>query len=117
MAEAEDQEITGALAKLAEQDAEAASDAEAALEWIAGEQGLRLVTQERIQTFCWYELPMKWLTTLDHKVRVAGAVARALDLLGLPRYAAICRSDATRGILGAYEASTEEGKARLPPRR
>src|SRR5260221_4393032 len=64
MAEAEDQEITGALAKLAEQDAEAASDAEAALEWIAGEQGLRLVTQERIQTFCWYELPMKWLTTL-----------------------------------------------------
>ena len=111
MAEAEDQEITGALAKLAEQDAEAASDAEAALEWIAGEQGLRLVTQERIQTFCWYALPMKWLTTLDHKVRVAGAVARTLDLLGLPRYAAICRSDATRGILGAYEASTEEGKA------
>jgi hypothetical protein len=111
MAEAEDQEITGALAKLAEQDAEAASDAEAALEWIAWEQRLSLVTQERIQTFCWYELPMKWLTTLDHKVRVAGAVARALDLLGLPRYAAICRSDATRGILGAYEASTEEGKA------
>src|SRR5258708_4055483 len=64
MAEAEDQGITGALAKLAEQDAEAVSDAEAALEWIAGEQGLRLVTQERIQTFCWYELPMKWLTTL-----------------------------------------------------
>jgi hypothetical protein len=111
MAEAEDREITAALATLAAQDAGAADDARAALEWIAGEQGLSLVTQERIQTFCWYELPVKWPTGLDHKVRVAGALARALDLLGLPRYAAICWSDTTRGILDAYEASLEKGKA------
>ena len=111
MAEAEDQEITAALAKLAAQDAGAADDARSALEWIAGEQGLRLVTQERIQAFCWYELPVKWLTSLDDKVRVTGALARALDLLGLPRYAAICRSDTTRAILDAYEASTQKGKA------
>ncbi|HEV2243034.1 MAG TPA: hypothetical protein VGR98_18475, partial [Streptosporangiaceae bacterium] len=103
MAEAEDREITAALATLAAQDAGAADDARAALEWIAGEQGLSLVTQERIQTFCWYELPVKWPTGLDDKVRVAGALARALDLLGLPRYAAICWSDTTRGILDAYE--------------
>jgi hypothetical protein len=56
VAEAEDGEITAALAKLAAQDAGAADDAQAALEWIVGEQGLRLVTQERIQAFCWYEL-------------------------------------------------------------
>jgi hypothetical protein len=111
MAEAEDQEITATLAKLAAQDAGAADDAGAALKWIAGEQGLRLVTQERIQTFCWYELPVKWLTSLDDKVRITGALARALDLLGLPRYAAICRSDTTRSILDAYEASIEKGKA------
>jgi hypothetical protein len=111
MAEAEEQEITAALAKLAARDAGAADDARAALEWIAGEQGLRLVTQERIQTFCWYELSVKWLTSLDDKVRVTGALAWALDLLGLPRYAAICRSDTTRGILDAHEASIEEGKA------
>ena len=75
MAETEDQEITAALAGLAEQDAGAADDAGAALEWIAADQGLRLVTQERIQTFCWYELPVKWLTSLDHKVRITRAVS------------------------------------------
>jgi hypothetical protein len=111
MAETEDQEITAALAGLAEQDAGAADDAGAALEWIAADQGLRLVTQERIQTFCWYELPVKWLTSLDHKVRITRALARALDLLGLPRYAVICRSDTTREILNAYETSIEKGKA------
>jgi len=111
MAEAEDQEITAALAKLAVEDTGVADDAQAALDWIAGEQGLRLVTQERIQTFCWYELPVKWLTSLDDKVQVTGALARALDLLGLPRYAAICRSDTTREILDAYEVSIEQGKA------
>jgi hypothetical protein len=117
MAEDGGREITAALAKLAAQDAGAAGDAGAALEWIAGEQDLRLVTQERIQTFCWHELPVKWMTSLDDKVGVAGALARALDLLNLPRYAAICRPDTTRGILGAYEASTEKGKPRsaTPP--
>jgi hypothetical protein len=57
MAEDENQEIVTALAKLAEENAGAADDAGAALEWIAGDQGLALVTQERVQNFCWYELP------------------------------------------------------------
>ncbi len=39
-------EIAAALAKLAEQDAAAADDAQAALEWIAGDQGLALITRE-----------------------------------------------------------------------
>jgi hypothetical protein len=81
---AEDQEIKAALTKPWAQDAGAADDAQAALEWIAGELGLRLVTQERTRTFCCYDLPVKWLTSLDDKVRVTGALARALDLLGLP---------------------------------
>ncbi len=51
-------EIAAALAKLAEQDAAAADDAQAALEWIAGDQGLALITQESIQNFCWYQLPV-----------------------------------------------------------
>ena len=54
-------EIAAALAKLAEQDAAAADDAQAALEWIAGDQGLALITQESIQNFCLYQLPVKWL--------------------------------------------------------
>ncbi len=53
MTEDEDQEIVAALAKLAGQDAAAADDARAALEWIAGEQDLAFITQARIQNFCW----------------------------------------------------------------
>jgi hypothetical protein len=111
MAKAGDQEITAALGRLAAQDADVADDAGAALEWIAGGQGLNLVSQERIQTFCWYELPVKWLTSVDDTVRIAEALAQALDLLGLPRYAMICRSDKAHEILNAYETSIEKGKA------
>jgi hypothetical protein len=39
------------------------------------------------------------------------ALAQALDLLQLPRYAAICRSGTTREILAAYETGTAHGKA------
>ena len=99
-------EIAAALAKLAEQDAAAADDAQAALEWIAGDQGLALITQESIQNFCWYQLPVKWLISLTDKLRVAGALAQALDLLQLPRYAAICRSGTTREILPGILGST-----------
>ena len=54
---------------------------------------------------------MKWLVDLDDKLRVVAALARALDLLQLPRYAAICRSGTTREILTAYETSIAHGKA------
>jgi hypothetical protein len=107
----EDPEIAAALTTLAGQDVAAADDARAALEWIAGEQGLAFITQERIQNFCWYELPVKWLTDLDEKIMITAALAQALDLLQLPRYAAICRSRTTREVLTAYETSTAHGKA------
>jgi hypothetical protein len=111
MADDEDPEIAPVMAKLAAQDAAAAEDARAALEWIAGDQGLALITQQRIQNFCWYDLPVKWLVDLDDKLRVVAALAQALDLLQLPRYAAICRSGTTREILNAYETSIAHGKA------
>ena len=96
MAEDEDPQIAAVLAKLAGQDAAAAEDARAALEWIAGDQDLVFITQQRIQNFCWYDLPVKWLIDLDDKLRVVAALAQALDLLQLPRYAAVCRSGTTR---------------------
>jgi hypothetical protein len=111
MAGDEDLQIAAALAKLAEQDAAVAEDARAALEWVAGEQGRAFITQERIQVFCWYELPVKWFVDLDEKLRFVSALADALDLLQLPRYAAICRSATTREILNAYEVSTAHGHA------
>jgi hypothetical protein len=111
MAEGESREVAAALAELAEKDAAAVDDARAALEWIGADQGLALITQERVQDFCWYELPVKWLIGLDDKLRVAGALSQAFDLLQLPRYAAICRSQTTREILGAYDTSIRLGKA------
>jgi len=111
MAENENPFIAVVLAKLEQEDVAAAEDAGAALEWIAGDQGLAFITQQRIQNFCWYELPVKWFIDLEGKLRVAEALARTLDLLKLPRYAAVCRSQTTREILTAYEISTAQGKA------
>jgi len=101
--DAQDPIITAALATLRAEDPSAADDAEAALEWVAGENGLAFITQERIQYYLWYSLPLKWMTDLDHKLAIVAALGRALDLLGLPRYADICRSDTTSDILRAYE--------------
>src|SRR5712692_452194 len=106
----EDALIAEALATLEAEDRPAADDARAALEWLAGEQGLALITQERLQTFLWYDLPMKWMTDMDDKLATVEALGRALDLLGLSRYSAICRSGATGEILRAYEGSIEDGK-------
>jgi hypothetical protein len=111
MAEGESPEVAAALAELAKKDAAAADDARAALEWIGGDQSLAIITQERVQDFCWYELPVKWLIGLDEKLRVTRGLAQAFDLLQLPRYAAICRSQTTCEILGAYETSMRLGKA------
>jgi len=109
--EDEDPQIAAVLAKLAGQDAAAGEDARAALEWIAGDQGPAFITQQRVQNFCWYDLPVKWLDDLDDKLRIAAALARALDLLQLPRYAAVCRSETTREVLDAYETGPANGKA------
>lgn len=105
----QDPVVVAALAELRTDDPSAARDAEAAIGSIAGENGPEAITQEVIQHFLWYSLPLKWLTELDHKLAVAAALARALDLLGLPRYAEICRSETTRTILRAYERSDAEG--------
>jgi hypothetical protein len=104
-------EIAAALEKLAQDDTAAAGAAEPALCWLAGAVGLAALTQERVQSFCWYQLPMKWVTSLDDKLGVAAALARALDLLQLPRYAEICRSETTSAVIQAYEISPERGKA------
>lgn len=106
----EDPLIVEALAKLRIEDADAARDAEAAIEWLTAGDGPGTLTQERIQTFLWYGLPMKWLTDTDHHRQVAAALGRAFDLLGLPRYAELCRSAATAEVLDAYERSDADGK-------
>jgi hypothetical protein len=111
VADEEHPEIGTALALLAVEDPAAADDAQAALEWIAGDHGPGLVTQHDVQCFCWHELPVKWMTGPGEHARVVAALARAFDLLQMPRYAAICRSETTRAILAAYQGGTASGKA------
>ncbi|MGH3441112.1 MAG: hypothetical protein ACRDUY_03530 [Nitriliruptorales bacterium] len=110
MADDADQVIAEAIAKLEAEDAGAARDAEAALESITWGEGLGVITQERLQHFLWYGLSMKWLTDTDHHRRIVDALGRAFDLLGLPRYAALCRSSTTAEVLDAYERNDAEGK-------
>src|SRR4051794_9256977 len=105
----EDPLIPDALRKLEAEDPEAAQDAKGALDWLTGDQGVSVLTQERLQQFLWYALPMKWMTNTDHHRRVVDALARAFDLLGLSRYAALCRSETTAKVLDAYERSNAEG--------
>lgn len=102
--------IAHALARLEAEDADAARDAEAALGSLTWGQGLSVITQEGVQHFLWYGLPMKWLTDTDHHRRIVAALARAFDLLDLPRYADLCRSDTTGAVLDAYERGDGEGK-------
>lgn len=109
MADCEFTQIAVAVATLAGQDVRMAAEARTALEWILDEQGLGLITQERIQNFCWYDLPVSWVTNLQSKIQVAEALARALDLLQLNRYATICRSQKTLDILEAYETNLAKG--------
>ncbi|MFH1331425.1 MAG: hypothetical protein ABIJ48_12365 [Actinomycetota bacterium] len=106
-----DPTIARAIASLRVSDPDMATDAEGALEWLTAGEGPAVLTQERLQYFLWYQLPMKWLTDNAHHCRVAAALAEALDLLGLPRYAAICRCDTTTGVLDAYRRSNARGKA------
>ncbi len=106
-----DPKVAAVLAELSAKDANVAEAAEAAFEWVLAGDGPESLTQERIQLFCWYQLPYKWGDELAGKFEVLASLARALELLQLPRYAAICLSDETRTILEAFEASYKKGMA------
>jgi hypothetical protein len=103
--------VAGALARLRAEDEHLGGDAEAALNSLTWDEGLETITQYGLQTFLWYELPRKWMTDLDGKRHLATALGRLLDLVGLPRYAAICRSPETDAVLAAYERDDREGFA------
>jgi hypothetical protein len=98
-----------ALGRLRAEDERVASDAEAALGSLTWDQGLQVITQHGLQTFLWYELPRKWLTDLEGKLHIAASLGRLLELVGLPRYAAICRGPETTAVLQAHERGSREG--------
>jgi len=80
----QDPVMAAVLAKLRADDPSAADDAEPALEWIAGEEGPDAITQERVQHFLWYSLPLKWLTELNHKLAIAAPWLAPSTYSGFP---------------------------------
>ena len=103
--------LAQAAATLRARDPALADDAEGALGWLVGDEGPAASPRTPSSTSSWYQLPVKWLTGHDHHRQVAAALGEVLDLLDLPRYAAICRSPLTAGVLDAYEHSAARGRA------
>jgi hypothetical protein len=103
--------VAGALARLRAEDERLGGDAEAALNSLTWDEGLETITQYGLQTFLWYELPRQWMTDLEGRRHLAMALGRVLDLVGLPRYATICRSLETDAVLEAHERGGREGFA------
>ncbi len=95
--------IDAALTALRREDPRLASDAEGALEYLTAGEGIEHLAQIELQEFLWYRLPQKFLTEPAHKRHVARALGRLLELLNLPRYAALCTSQETARVLAAYE--------------
>ena len=103
-----DKRADAALRKFDERDAE---HARAAIEWLTGGDSLDTITLYNLAHFLWYSLPVKWLTDLDEKVRVATALGEVFRLLDRSKYAELCHSAETRRILAAYERDLATGKA------
>lgn len=73
--------------------------AEAAIDVIAGAEGLEAVTAHRLQEFLWRTLP-GW--RIDDPERVAAALGHLFTLTGLDRYAELATCARTRTILSVY---------------
>lgn len=102
-------QITAALTELKARDERTAQHAEAALSSLTRGEGLETITQHGLQTFLWYELPRRWRTDAGEQQSVAAALGSLLELLDLPRYAAVCRGAETVAVLAAWSRSETAG--------
>ncbi len=104
------QSVEQALAALGRVEPDLAEDARAAWDRLTAGRGPSVVTQWRLQRFCWSELAGSWPDDGQGRWRVAQALAALLDALGMPRYAAIARSDTTRQVLLARDQTPGRGR-------
>jgi hypothetical protein len=95
--------VDAVLTDLAAADPVSANQAEAAFGALTWGQGLQIVSLRGVQEFLWYELPAKFAVAVDEQLEVAHALGALFDGVGLPRYAEVCRSPVTAGILAAYD--------------
>lgn len=72
--------------------------------------GLAAVSQHSLQEELWYRLPSEGGLDADDCLADAHALGALFTRLGRPRYAAICTSGETAGIIRAYEADERAGR-------
>ena len=102
--------IDDVLVELRTRDPGVAGDAGAALNAVTGGDGPEVITQARVQRFCWYTLPVKFLVDPGDHHRIVARAAEAFDLLGLDRYAEICRSEVTAKVIDGFAVSMAAGR-------
>ena len=105
-------DVREALARLRAIDSDAATAAEAATDWLVGEEGaLDDVSLMGLCEFLWYALPRKFLTTLDEHVSIARAVGRLFHEARMSHHADLCESPTTIQVLRAWDADSNAGFA------
>ncbi len=102
--------VEQALAALRRVEPGLVDHARAAWDHLTGGAGPEVVTQWRVQQFCWDELARRWAGDPVTRWRVALALAALLDSLGLERYAELARSETTRLIVMAGDQARARGR-------
>ncbi|MGH2954444.1 MAG: hypothetical protein ACRDK9_10590 [Solirubrobacterales bacterium] len=110
--------IRDALAVMQEWDRRAAMDADAALQWMGFEvdgEDPFLLRRYDVQIYLWYQLPTKFLASLEEKRAAASALGRVLELLGGrgAEYAELCRWPESESLLVAWEEDDPGARQRL----
>ena len=98
-----DDVVDAALTELAATDLDVANLAETGFGALTWGQGLQIVSLRGVQEFLWYQLPTKFAAPVQEQREIADALGTLFDRVGLPRYADLCRSPTTAGILEAYD--------------
>jgi len=103
-----------AMGRIGERDAGLAREASHVLESLTWGEGPQVLRQAGVQDWLWYVLATKYLTDeVGYISRLAEVAAVLFDELGLCRFAAICRSDTTRGVHAAFGESNAAGLAAM----
>jgi hypothetical protein len=105
--------VEQALADVSRVHPDLVDDARAAWDALTGGEGPGSLTQWRLQQFCWDGLVRAWAGDGATRWRLALALAALLDALGMPRYAAIARSETTRELTTSGESQVDRGRSSL----
>lgn len=99
-----------ALRALAAEDPAVEERARLVFEGLTAGGGIAEVSQQSLQEELWYRLPRERLRDVEDCLADAHALGALFAHLGRSRYAAICTSEETAGIIRAYEGDEQVGR-------